>query len=33
MALKIWELIPEDFKGILKKMEAQTSYRLPNILK
>ena len=33
MALKIWELLPEDFKGILKKMEAQTSYRLPNILK
>ena len=33
MALKIWELIPDDFKGILRKMEAQTSYRLSNILK
>ena len=33
MALKIWSLIPEDFKDILRKMEAQTSYRLPNILK
>ena len=33
MALKIWELIPDDFKDILRKMEAQTSYRLPNILK
>ena len=33
MALKIWELIPDDFKNILRKMEAQTSYRLPSILK
>lgn len=33
MALKIWSLIPEDFKDILRKMETQTSYRLPNILK
>ena len=33
IALKIWELIPEDFKAIFRVMEAQTSYRLPNILK
>ncbi len=33
IALKIWELIPEDFKVIFRVMEAQTSYRLPNILK
>jgi ADP-ribosylglycohydrolase len=33
MAMKIWELIPEDFKAILKNLEMQTSYRLPNILK
>ena len=33
IALKIWELIPEDFKVVCKKMEAQTSYRLPSILK
>lgn len=33
MALKIWELIPDDFKDILRKMEAQTNYRLPSILK
>lgn len=33
IALKIWELIPEDFKAVCKKMEAQTSYRLPSILK
>ena len=33
IALKIWELIPEDFKAVFKKMETQTSYRLPNILK
>ena len=33
MALKIWELIPADFKNILRKMEAQTNYRLPSILK
>ena len=33
IALKIWSLIPEDFKGILRKMEARTNYRLPEILK
>ena len=33
IALKIWELIPEDFKAIFRAMEDQTSYRLPNILK
>ena len=33
IALKIWELIPEDFKAISRAMETQTSYRLPNILK
>ena len=33
IALKIWELIPEDFKAILRTMETRTSYRLPNILK
>ena len=33
IALKIWGLIPDDFKNILRKMEAQTSYRLPSILK
>ena len=33
IALKIWGLIPEDFKAILRKMETRTSYRLPNILK
>lgn len=33
IALKIWSLFPEDFKGILRKMEARTSYRLPEILK
>ena len=33
IALKIWELIPEDFKAIFRVMETQTSYRLPNILK
>ena len=32
MALKIWGLIPDDFKDILRKMEARTSYRLPNVL-
>lgn len=32
IAVKIWGLIPEDFKEILRKIEAQTSYRLPNIL-
>ena len=33
IALKIWTLIPNDFKAILKEMEAKTSYRLPNGLK
>ena len=33
MALKIWELIPDDFKAILREMEVRTTYRLPNILK
>jgi ADP-ribosylglycohydrolase len=33
IALKIWSLIPEDFKAIFRKMEAQTSYRLPSVLK
>ena len=33
IALKIWSLIPEDFKAIFRKMEAQTNYRLPEILK
>jgi ADP-ribosylglycohydrolase len=33
IALKIWGLIPDDFKEIFRKMEAQTSYRLPSILK
>ena len=33
MAMKIWELIPEDFKAIFKAMETRTNYRLPDILK
>lgn len=33
IALKIWGLIPDDFKDIFGKMEAQTSYRLPETLK
>ena len=33
IALKIWGLIPDDFKDIFGKMEARTSYRLPEILK
>ena len=33
IALKIWELIPDDFKDIFGKMEARTNYRLPKILK
>ena len=33
IALKIWGLIPKDFKDILGKMEAWTSYRLPETLK
>lgn len=27
----IWSLLPEDFKAILKEMEARTSYRLPEV--
>ena len=33
IAMKIWGLSPDDFKDILRKMEARTSYRLPEILK
>ena len=33
IALKMWGLLSPDFKDILRKMEAQTSYRLPSILK
>ena len=33
IALNIWSLIPDDFKDIFGKMEARTSYRLPETLK
>ena len=33
IALKIWSLIPDDFKEILKEMEQHSEYCLPNILK
>ena len=33
IAMHIWSLIPDDFKTILKEMERQSVYRLPNILK
>ena len=33
IALKVWSLLPDDFKDIFRKMEAQTSYSLPIILK
>ena len=33
IALKIWSLIPDDFKAILKEMGQRSEYRLPNILK
>ena len=33
ISLKIWQLLPEDFKAILKEMEQRSSYRLPSILK
>ena len=33
IALKIWSLIPKDFKAIFRKMETRTSYRLPEILR
>ena len=31
IATGIWSLLPEDFKAILKEMEARTSYRLPEV--
>ena len=31
IAMKIWELIPEDFKAILKEMEKKSCYRLPRV--
>ncbi len=31
IAKGIWSLLPEDFKAILKEMEARTSYRLPEV--
>jgi len=33
IALKMWSLLPDDFKAIIKEMEQRSSYRLPNILK
>ncbi len=33
IATGIWGLLPDDFKAILKEMEAKTSYRLPEVLK
>ena len=33
MALKIWSLLPDDFKNILKEMEQCSEYCLPSILK
>ena len=33
IALKMWSLLPDDFKAILKKMEQHCTYRLPKILK
>ena len=33
IAEKIWEIIPDDFKTILREMETRTTYRLPSILK
>ena len=33
IALKIWELLPEDFKAIFRAMETRTNYRLPDILR
>lgn len=32
IALKIWALLPDDFKDILKEMQQRSAYRLPNIL-
>ena len=31
IAKGIWSLLPEDFKAILREMEARTSYRLPEV--
>ena len=31
IAKGIWSLLPDDFKAILKEMEARTSYRLPEL--
>ena len=33
MVLKMWGLLPDDFKAILKEMEQRSEYRLPSILK
>ena len=33
ITLKIWALLPDDFKNNLKEMEQRSSYCLPNILK
>ena len=33
IALKIWSLLPDDFKDIIKEMEQHSTYRLPSILK
>ena len=33
IAVKIWEIIPDDFKAILREMEVRSTYRLPSILK
>ena len=33
IALKIWSLIPVDFKTILQALEGRTNYRLPKVLK
>ena len=33
IALKMWSLLPDDFKAILKEMEQRSTYRLPSILK
>ena len=32
IATGIWGLLPDDFKAILKEMEAKTPYRLPEVL-
>ena len=33
IAVKIWGLLPDDFKAIFKEMEQRSDYRLPSILK